>query len=63
MLVEYIKEKFPIKTILRIVGDPTYKAINELREAMYANAAAIPTTIGGGVQWSHWPTHGRRSLC
>ena len=48
MLVEDIKAKFPIKNILRIVGDPTYKTINELREAMYANAAAIPTTIGGG---------------
>ena len=48
MPVENIREKFPIKNIPMIIGDPSYKAINELREAWYANAAAIPTYIGGG---------------
>ena len=48
MLVKYIREKSPIKTTLKIIGDPTYKAIKKLREAMYSNAAAISTTIGGG---------------
>ena len=48
MSVEDIRAKFPIKNILRIIGDPTYKAINKLREDMYANAAAIPKNLGGG---------------
>ena len=48
ILVEYIRAKFPIKTIPKIIGDPTYKAINNQREALYANASAIPTTFRGG---------------
>ena len=47
MLVEDIREKFTIKTTPKIIGDPTYKAINDLREALYANAATIPTMLGG----------------
>ena len=46
MSVKDARETFPIKNITHIIGDPNYKAINELREAMYANAAAIPTTLG-----------------
>ena len=45
MLVEDIWEKFPIKTIPEIIGEPTYKAINKVREALYANASAILTTL------------------
>ena len=48
MLVEDIREKFTIKTTPKIIGDPTYKAINNLREALYANASAIPTTLEEG---------------
>ena len=48
MSVKYIREKIPIKNISRIIGEPTYKAINELREVMYTNAAAIPTMLRGG---------------
>ena len=44
----YGRAKFPIKTILGIIGERTYKANNKLREALYANAAAIPMTLGGG---------------
>ena len=47
MSIEDIRAKFPIKTIPAIIGDPTYKAINDLREALYANAATIPTMLGG----------------
>ena len=48
MSVKEIRAKFPIKTILKILGEPNYKAINELIEVLYANAASIPTTLGGG---------------
>ena len=48
--VDDIRDKFPNKKILRIIGDPTYKAINELREAIYSNAAVIPKPLeGAGV--------------
>ena len=46
--VEYVRAKFPIKNIPNIIGEPTYKAINEIREALYLNAAVIPTMLGGG---------------
>ena len=45
MLVKEVRAKIPIKTIPNIIGDTAYKAINELREATYANADAIPTTL------------------
>ena len=48
MSVEYVRAKFTIKTNPMIIGEPTYQAINELREALYVNAADILTTIGGG---------------
>ena len=49
MSVEDVRAKFPIKNIPYIIGEPTYKAIYELREALYANATTIPTTLGGGA--------------
>ena len=55
-LVEDIREKLPIKTIPNIIGEPTYKAINELREALYANGSAIPTALRGGTKFPHWST-------
>ena len=48
MSVEDIRSKFPIKNIPRIIGEPAYKAINELRKALYKNIVDIPTTLGGG---------------
>ena len=48
ILLEDVREKLPIKTIPNVIGDPTYKAINELREALYVNAATRPTTLGEG---------------
>ena len=48
MSVENIMAKFPIKNDLEIIGEPTYKAINKVQEALYANAAVILTTLVGG---------------
>ena len=49
MLVENLKAKLSIKNIPNIIGEPTNKAINEMSEAMYANADTIPETLGGGA--------------
>ena len=48
MSVEDVRSKLSIKNIPNIIGDLNYKAINDLREVMYANASSIPTTHGGG---------------
>ena len=48
MPVEEIRAESPIKTIPEIIGEPTYKAINEVREALYTNSAAILMNLGGG---------------
>ena len=37
ILVKDVRAKVPIATIPNIIGDPTYRAINELIEALYAN--------------------------
>ena len=48
MLLEYVRGKSPIKTIPNIIVEQTYKAINELREALYMNAADNPMMLRGG---------------
>ena len=45
MSVEYVRAKLTIKTIPNIIGETSYKAINEIREALYGNAAAIPISL------------------
>ena len=65
MSVEYIRAKFRIKTTPNTIGDSTYKAINDTRDVLCANAAAVPMTLGGrggGAQWPHWVDHGRSSV-
>ena len=42
-------ETFPIPTLTRIVGQPTYKQVKELNEELNGNVASIVTTQGGGV--------------
>ena len=63
MLVEDLKAKLSIKNIPNIIGEPTNKAINEMSEAMYANADTIPETLGGGAQFPCWVDYGRISVC
>ena len=62
MLVEDLRAKFPIKNIPNVIVEPTYKAINELREALYLNVAAIPTTLERGRR-TRWTNHGCNSVC
>ena len=48
--VDDILAKFPTKrTIPCINGEPNYETINEMVQCLYGNAAAIPTTLGGGA--------------
>ena len=49
---EDIREKFPIKTTPKIIGEPNYKAINKMRGGLYENTSAIPTALRG-VQNCH----------
>ena len=52
MSVEAVWAKLSIKIIPKFIGEPNYKVINELREALYVNAASIPTMIwreGGAI--------------
>ena len=46
--VDDIVGKFPHKKLPTIQGEPTYASINDLMQIMYANAASVPTTLGGG---------------
>ena len=45
--VDKVMEAFPIQTIPRINGEPTYDSINTLAQVLKANAASIPTHLGG----------------
>ena len=53
--VDDIVSKFPIESLPRIDGEPTYESINEMMQMLYANAVTLPTTMGGG-------THGHIGL-
>ena len=46
--VEDIMAKFPTRHVNPIRGEPTYDAITTLKGELFANAAVIPTTLGGG---------------
>ena len=48
LTTEEIRAKFLYKELPVIQGEPTYSTINELIQAMYANAATVDTTLGGG---------------
>ena len=51
--MQEVRDKFPIKTTPNRIGELTYKAINELRGALYANAANIPTMLRGRGRNGH----------
>ena len=48
MSVEYVRAKLTIKTIPNIIGETSYKAINEIKEALYGNVSGIPMELEGG---------------
>ena len=48
LLVDDIVAEFPIKSIPPIQGEPNYESINEIIQVLYANAASLATTYGGG---------------
>ena len=47
--VEKYIETFPIPTLSRITGTPTYESVKVLNEELNANATSIVTTRGGGA--------------
>ena len=47
--VEKFIETFPIPTLTRITGQPTYEQVKYLNEELNANATSIVTTKGGGA--------------
>ena len=47
--VEKYIETFPLPTLSRITGTPTYEGLKTLNEELNANAASIVTTRGGGA--------------
>ena len=46
--VDDILAKFPTRTLIPIRGEPNYKSITAMKSDLFANAAVIPTTLGGG---------------
>ena len=46
---ESIVASFPHQVIPRQIGQPTYATISEVHTKLKANAASIPSTLGGGM--------------
>eukprot|EP00957_Ditylum_brightwellii_P082774 6293309-Ditylum_brightwellii.AAC.1 len=47
--MEEVRSKFPYKTLSRCNREPNYEYIHDVMMAVYANAAAVPTALGGGA--------------
>ena len=47
--VNYIDTYFEFKELTKIHGEPTYDSIKRLHNEVKANAASVPSTLGGGV--------------
>ena len=45
--VEDFTNAFPTQ-VTTIVGEPTYATLKTLKDQLKANAASVPTTLGGG---------------
>ena len=43
------KDLFEYQTLERISGQPTYASLNLLKKQLQANAASVPSTLGGGA--------------
>ena len=46
--VEDVTNAFPT-TVTKITGEPNYESLKNLKDELKANAASIPTTLGGGT--------------
>jgi hypothetical protein len=44
----YIESDFEYKELNKIHGEPTYETIERLHNQVKANAASVPSTLGGG---------------
>ncbi len=47
--VDKIQASFPIQAVPPLIGEPTFESINSLHRILKANAASVPTALGGGV--------------
>eukprot|EP00957_Ditylum_brightwellii_P141656 10791789-Ditylum_brightwellii.AAC.1 len=47
--LEEVQSKFPYKALPRCNGEPNNEYIHDVMMALYANAAVVPTTLGGGA--------------
>ena len=45
--ISSVADYFPHPEVEEVVGRPTYETLQMLREKLVANAAAIPSTLGG----------------
>eukprot|EP00957_Ditylum_brightwellii_P103527 7887794-Ditylum_brightwellii.AAC.1 len=48
LLTDNVLAKFVYNTLPIIDGQPTYADINKMSKMLYAKAAKVPTTLGGG---------------
>ena len=46
--VEDVTNAFPT-AVTKITGEPNYESLKNLKDELKANAASIPTTLGGGT--------------
>ena len=46
--VEDVTNAFPA-AVTKITGEPNYESLKNLKDELKANAASIPTTLGGGT--------------
>jgi translation initiation factor 2B subunit (eIF-2B alpha/beta/delta family) len=46
--IDYVKTYFEFPTLTKVHGEPTYEALQEIKDEIKANAAAVESELGGG---------------
>ena len=47
--IDYAKTNFDYQVLTKIVGTPTYEDIKKIKDELKANAASVPSDLGGGA--------------
>lgn len=48
--VDYASAYFPFREPTKIVGEPSYRTLTQLRKELHANASSVDSELGGGNQ-------------
>ena len=46
--IDYVKTNFEYSVLTKVQGSPTYESLKKIKDELEANAATVPSDLGGG---------------